>query len=436
MNPQVCCDNQATRLTYILFATSDLAAVELDFRLQNIVVKIHCIFTTMFYNLRMLLRTLQKQIQKSLKNKKSVLLIGPRQVGKSTLLKGLRPNVEFNLARQSTFLEFIKNPDYLEQNLAAILPKGGLVSVDEIQRVPSLLNTIQYLIDEKRPYQFIMTGSSARKLRRGRANLLPGRVHSYDLGPITSCELNYDANTDFMLSFGSLPAVITDTDTKEIKKLLRSYSVTYLSEEIKAEALTKNIEGFTRFLFKIAVESSHYLDLSKISKNVGVPRQTIQRYFEILEDTLLVHRLESFAKSEKRRLIQHPRFYFFDNGVLNALLGNFNCSDDRKGQLFENLFVTQLLTALRASEMDFRISNYRTDAGAEVDVILELEGKTYAIEIKTGGFSKADLGGLNSFEKFISKKIQKFVVLPDGNPRRIDDVQILPWQDFMKQLKI
>ena len=107
-----------------------------------------------------------------------------------------------------------------------------------------------------------------------------------------------------------------------------------------------------------------------------------------------------------------------------------------KLHLFENLFVTQLITALRASEMDFRISNYRTDAGAEADVILEIEGKTYAIEIKTGGFSKSDLGGLNSFEKFIGKKVQKFVVLPDGNPRIIDDVQILPWQSLMKLLKI
>ncbi len=384
----------------------------------------------------MIQRKIQQQIQQSLKNKKSILLLGPRQTGKSTLIQSMVPDKEFNLIRQTTFLEFVKNSDYLEQVLKSELPKGGMVFIDEVQRVSSVLNTIQYLIDKKMGYQFILTGSSARKLKKGHANLLPGRLHTYDLGPIVSSELSYQANTKSMMSFGSLPGVVTENQTSEIKKLLKSYTTTYLNEEIKAEALTKNLEGFTRFLFNIAVDSTKYLDLTKVSKMIGVPRQTTQRFFEILEDTLIVQRIEAFAKSEKRRLIQHPRFFLFDNGVLNALLNNFNCSADRKGQLFENLFVMQLSSSLRASGLDYRLSSYRTDSGAEVDVILEVEGKTYAIEIKSGAFKNSDLSGLKSFKKFFGKTVDSFVVLPDGNSRTVDDIQILPWQNFLKMLGI
>lgn len=381
-------------------------------------------------------RRLSDQILKSLKAKKSVLLLGPRQTGKSTLIQSLRLDVEFNLARQQTFLEFARDPGFLESRLKALLPKGGLVFIDEVQRVPSILNTIQYLIDQKNGFQFVLTGSSARKLRRGHANLLPGRLHVYQLGPIVASELEYLADTNKLMQYGSLPAVITETDIKNTKKLLKDYSLTYLNEEVRAEALTKNIEGFTRFLFALSADSSKFLDLSKISSTAAVPRQTTQRFFEVLEDTLIVRRLNAFAKSEKRRLIQHPKFFIFDTGVLNALLGNFNVSVDRKGTLFENLIFNQLATSLSYSDCDYRLSSYRTDAGAEVDIILELDGRTCAIEIKSGHFSKSDLGGLKSFEQFYGKKTEKFVLTDEQPHRVVDDIECLPWQEFFKKIKI
>ncbi|MFN8944024.1 MAG: ATP-binding protein [Pseudobdellovibrionaceae bacterium] len=384
----------------------------------------------------MILRKIQKQIEQSLGNKKSVLLLGPRQTGKSTLIQQIGVDHEFNLSNQSVFLEFARDPLYLEQSLKAILPKCGLVFIDEVQRVSSVLNTIQYLIDKKKGYQFILTGSSARKLKKGKANLLPGRLHAYDLGPVVSSELGYQANTNSLLAFGALPGVITEMQSREIKKLLRSYTTTYLNEEIKVEALTKNLEGFTRFLFNIAVDSTKYMDLTKVSKMIAVPRQTTQRFFEILEDTLLVQRLEVFAKSEKRRLIQHPRFFIFDNGVLNSLLNNFNVSADRIGQLFENLFITQLMTSLKSADLEFRLSSYRTDAGAEVDVVLEVNNKIYAIEIKSGQFAKSSLGGLRSFKKFVGQQVECIVVVPDGQQKVIEDIQVMPWQSFLKSLKI
>jgi predicted AAA+ superfamily ATPase len=212
--------------------------------------------------------------------------------------------------------------------------------------------------------------------------------------------------------------------------------VIYLNEEIKAEALTKNLEGFTRFLFTLAAESSHFLDLSKVSKNASVPRQTVQRFFQILEDTLIIKRVEAFAKSEKRRLIQHPKFFFFDNGVLNSLLSNYTCSLDRRGVLFENFFFNQLSTSLSYSDLDYRLSTYRTDAGAEVDFVLELEGQVIAIEVKTGHFGKSDLGGFNSLERFLKKPLKKVVITDKFNSRKIEDIEVMPWQSFLESLRI
>jgi predicted AAA+ superfamily ATPase len=330
----------------------------------------------------------------------------------------------------------MRDPGFLEANLNAMLPKGGVVFIDEVQRAPNLLNTIQYLIDQRRGTKFALTGSSARKLRRGQANLLPGRIHSYELGPLVASEWGYQADTQKLLSLGALPGVATEQDPRDAKKTLKSYAQIYLSEEIKAEALTKNLEGFSRFLFRIAQDSTKFLDLAKISNAVAVPRQTSQRFFEILEDTLVVRRLDAFAKSEKRRLVQHPRFFLFDNGVLNAMLGNFQLSDDRKGFLFENLFFNQLATSLAASDFEFRLSSYRTSGGAEIDIILEMEGDVFAIEVKSGRFSKSALTGFASFEDYLGKRVKKFVVTIEPEHRIIDDIEVLGWQAFLKNLKI
>lgn len=381
-------------------------------------------------------RNLLANLQRSLKGGKSVLLLGPRQTGKSTLSKLLQPDLEFNLSNESVFLEFVRDPGFLESQIRLKLNYKGLVFIDEVQRHPKLMNTIQDLIDNNRNLRFLLTGSSARKLRRGHANLLPGRLHTYSLNPIVSSELEYQMDTNKVLSFGTLPGIISDPDLRNAKKTLKSYAMTYLQEEIKSEALTKNLDGFTRFLFSLAADSSKFLDLSKISKNIGVPRQTVQRFFEILEDTLIVSRCQAFAKSEKRRLTQHPRFFIFDNGVLNSLLGNFTLSADRRGFLFENLFFNQLKTSLEASELDYRISSYRTDGGAEVDFVLEIDNKIYALEVKTGAFGKNDLAGFKSLKDFTGAKIKPYIIVSEGHHRLIEDIEIIPWQDFLRKLKI
>ena len=379
----------------------------------------------------MIERTITKAIRNS---KKSILLLGPRQVGKSTLIKDLNPDLKINLSLQSEFIEFASDPDRIIKILSG--NKYKTVFIDEIQRLPSLLNTIQYILDDyEKPPKFYLTGSSARKLRKGKANLLPGRVHSYYLCPITVKELNYKIDTDEVLSTGFLPGILTEKDKKERYKTLKSYASIYLKEEIQAEALTRNIEGFSRFLFIIAAESGKFLDISKISREAKVPWKTTLRYFEILEDTLVIKRCESFSKSDRRRLVQCPRFFFFDLGVLNALLSNFNVSQDRVGALFEHLIFNQIVHGAVTVDKNFRISSYRTEHGAEVDFIVELEGKVYAIEVKASkNIGVSDLRGFQSFKEFFKKSHKSYVAYLGNYAKKINDITILPWTQLIKEL--
>jgi len=368
------------------------------------------------------------------KGKKSLLLIGPRQTGKSTLICGMNPEVIINLADEQTFLDFSKNPSELKQRLQAKKPAS--VFIDEVQRLPSLLNSLQVILDQpENSCRFFLTGSSARKLRRGQANLLPGRIHTYRLGPLISSELAYEMNTQQALETGTLPQIYTGESIEEKQKTLRSYSGTYLKEEVQAEALTRNLEGFSRFLFVAAACSGQILDLSKLSSEAGIPRQSAVRFFEILEDTLLLESCPPFAKSSRKRLVQHPKYYFFDTGVLNALLGNFHASLDRKGMLFEHLFFNQVRAGAFAADEDIRLSSYRTEHGAEVDLIVERKKDLWAIELKASrDVGKNDLKGFRSFREFYGKKYEAIVAYMGDAEKVIEGIMVLPWQKALERM--
>ncbi|MBI5510426.1 MAG: ATP-binding protein [Deltaproteobacteria bacterium] len=367
------------------------------------------------------------------RSKKSVLLLGPRQTGKSTLMRAMRPDLEINLAREATFFELAQNPRALEEQLAASRPKT--VFLDEVQRLPRVLNTVQAILDEPSPPRFLLTGSSARKLRRGRANLLPGRVHTYGLGPLSTAECDFAMDTTQALSTGTLPGIYSEPDERERKKTLRSYAATYLKEEIQAEALTRNIEGFARFLRVAAACAGSYLDLSKLASEAMVPRQTAVRFFEILEETLVVQRCDPFANSERRRLVQHPRYYFLDNGVLNALLGSFTPAADRIGILFEHLLHSQISALVIGRDAEVRVSSYRTEHGAEVDFILEGHGILWAVECKASrNVGPSDCRGLARFSEFYGKRHRSVVAYLGDAKRRISHVDVLPWQELMREL--
>lgn len=367
-------------------------------------------------------------------SKKSVLLLGPRQTGKSTLIEGLNPEVTINLAHEPTFLTYSRNPSALDEIFEYKRPKS--VFLDEIQRIPSLLNTVQVIMDKlKGQTQFFLTGSSARKLKRGNANLLPGRVHVYCLGPLCFSEIGPRMELRRALSTGTLPAIYSDESKDDRRKTLLSYGATYLREEIQAEALTRNLEGFSRFLSVCATTSTQYMDLSRLSSEAQVPRESARRYFEILEDTLVVNRCPAFSKSNRRRLIQHPRFFFFDTGVLNALLENFEVSQDRIGVLFENFLYTQMIHSAMAKDVQIRISSYRTEHGAEIDFIVEREGTTWAIEAKSGPRVR-DLNrrGFKSFQDYYGKPHHRIVAYTGNIARVADKIGILPWQKVLAEL--
>lgn len=376
-------------------------------------------------------RLIFKQLEK--KNK-SFLILGPRQVGKSTLINQLSPDLKINLANESEYFTFQTELSELERRIEATNPKT--VFIDEIQRIPRLTNTIQTLIDDNPKLKFFLTGASARKLRKGKANILPGRIITYYMSPLTMAELGSDWNENDALLFGSMPGVINFDNEQDKKELLRSYTSTYLKEEIMAEALVRQVDGFVRFLNAAAYEAGRYLDYSKLAKKAKVARQSVVRHFEILEDTLIAHKVENDPDldEEKVDLVKHPRFYFFDLGILNALRSNFSLNEERIGFLFEHMVYNQIVNSANGKHLDYKIHNFRTRGGLEVDFILNLEGHKFAIECKTA--KSIYSGDLSSLEKIKSyyPKAARILIYRGQKELKDDGIWILPFKKAMAVL--
>lgn len=369
-----------------------------------------------------------------LKTTKSVLLLGPRQVGKSTLISSLKPDLSINLADEVEFLRHSSNPGELRALIEA--HKARTIFLDEVQRLPKILNTVQALVDADKKMKFYLTGSSARKLKRGGANLLPGRVLNYKIGPLVSAELSYKMNTAKTLSLGCLPEVYLGQTEKPGKDILRSYVANYLREEIQAEALTRNLDSFARFLQESILSTGQFIDYSKLSKKAKISRHSCPRYFEILEDTLVGQRLLPFAPlADSLDLIKHPKFYFFDNGVFNGLLGNFVASLDRIGVLSEQLVLNQLTHSAWAQNKDLEVSTLRTRSGEEVDFILKLENQIFGIEVKhSPDISTADLQGLQFFNRSFPKNDGLYVFHMGTKEQKFGKIWSLPWQQGLREL--
>ncbi len=384
-------------------------------------------------------RNLDTMVKRFLKDaieshSRSILLLGPRQTGKSTLLKQLTPNLEINLADERVFLDYSSDPDRLRAKLESTF-QGGSVFIDEVQRLPSLMNTVQVFIDQdKDKYRFLLSGSSARKLRRGHANLLPGRVISYFIGGLHLLEFGTDLPMKDLLAYGCLPGIMTEPLPRIKRSLLSSYAATYLKEEIQAEALTKNIEAFSRFLFVAAAANGSFLDYQKLASVAGITQKTTSRFFDVLEDTLIVRRLYAYSESEIRRLVRHPKFYFFDNGVLNGLLNNFTPSLDRIGMLFETLVFNQVADLLSSLGVVARFSTFRTEKGAEIDFLLETESQAYAIEVKAS--RNVGLSDLRTLKAFYSEhpQFQPIVIFMGEDALRKNGVSIYPLEKALRKI--
>jgi predicted AAA+ superfamily ATPase len=287
---------------------------------------------------------------------------------------------------------------------------------------------VQYVLDQPHAPKFYLTGSSARKLKRGKANLLPGRIFTYELGPLSYSELGEKFNLGKALKKGLLPGIYLEEDPETWTKLLRSYVFTYLKEEIQAEALTRNLEGFSRFFDIVCSRSGDFIDFAKFASIASIDRMSARRYFDVLVDTLVLRSIGPFTKSHRARLVQHPRFYLFDVGVLNAALRNFEASSDRIGNLFEHLVLQVLISELQSRDEEFRLSVYRTEAGAEVDFVLERKREVVAIEIKaTKKVGMNDLRGLKSFSRFYGKRHTAVVVYMGDHAEHREGIEILPF---------
>lgn len=369
------------------------------------------------------------------KTRKSVLLLGPRQVGKSTLVSGLKPDLTINFADETEFLLHSSQPEELKKLIQ--LESAKSIFIDEVQRLPRVLNTVQAMIDKDKSLKFYLTGSSARKLKRGGANLLPGRVLNFRLGPLVAAEMQYEFETKRLLSLGSLPEAYLGDNRNESEELLKTYAANYLQEEIKAEALTRNLESFARFLHEAVLANAQFMDMTKMAKRAKISRHAIPRYFEILEDTLIGSRLYPFeALKESEDLIRHPKFYLFDGGVYNGMLRNFTPSEDRIGVLSEQLVFSQLRHSAWARGSEATLWTFRTRTGIEVDFVLELEGaRPVAIEVKANDdVSSEDCEGLLHFHKVFPKHGGLFIFHMGAGERKMGPVWSLPWQKALREL--
>ena len=369
---------------------------------------------------------------------RSCLLLGPRQTGKSTLVRQTLPRRSFavDLLQHDTFLRYSKEPSLYRLEVEAQIRRGVRVFfVDEIQRIPALLDEIHGLI-EAHKVRFILTGSSARKLRRGGANLLAGRASTRRLYPLTVDEQGDSFDLERTLRLGSLPAVVTGSE-RDARDLLEGYAETYLREEIQAEALVRNLGGFGRFLDVAASENGGIVNFSAVGRDAALATRTVQEYYQILEDTLIGFRLEPWRSSPRARLVGHPRFYFFDTGVTNALVDRLTGTLDRawRGRLFEQWVVLECVRKIEYQRSEARLFYWRTNNGAEVDLLVEVHGRLrLAVEIKAKRqVSGADLSGLRSFAH-AHPDVRRVVVAEVPEAYRLGTVDILPYRAFLERL--
>jgi len=371
----------------------------------------------------------------------SFFLFGPRQVGKSTLLHSENPHFTIDLLDPELQLSYNKNPNLLRHQLDDLAPgEHQKILIDEIQRVPKLLDIVHALMERRPEFQFILCGSSARKLRHGASNLLGGRALYRTMHPLTFNELSADFNLSWVLAYGSLPKIYSTLKKKKIietQDLLRAYAIIYLREEIKAEALVRNLQGFQNFLDIAVAQYGEQINFSSVSRDCQVALSTVKEYYSILEDTLIGFFLYPYLKSQRKRMSHQPKFYFFDNGVTRALLGSLldppNATE--RGRLFEQWILQEIIRLNEYQQKDWKLSFWRTSHGAEVDILISRGTKLlFAIECKyTKQPSTSHLSGLRSFrEKHID--ITCYIVAPVNHPSRLSFARILPPHRLLHEL--
>jgi predicted AAA+ superfamily ATPase len=369
--------------------------------------------------------------------RRSVLLLGPRQVGKSTLLAALGPDLTLNLADPATFRRFAAHPELLADELGG-QPEARTVLIDEVQRIPELLQAVQVELDRSpRRARFLLSGSSARKLRRGQANLLAGRIHVHYLSPLFAAEIGRDFELERALAHGTLPGIYAQEDAELRSADLRAYADVYLREEVQAEALVRDIGGYARLLDLVASASGKLLNVRGLSMEVGLGYETVRRYVQILEDTLLVFPVLAWSGSDTKTLVAHPKLYLFDVGVRNALLHRplGRCLRDERGLLLEHYLAQELHGRTRSLWPELRLRHFRSRGGAEVDFVLEIGRETWGVEVKASWqVSRRDLSGLTALADRCKTLKRRVIVYLGPRPMKVEGVEVLPLERFLAEL--
>lgn len=365
--------------------------------------------------------------------KETFFLWGARQTGKSTLLRHSYPDAMWiDLLKAEEFRRYLEHPEWLRQEIQRYNSPANFIVIDEVQKIPALLDEAHWL-HENRGIQFALCGSSARKVKRGQANLLGGRAIRYELLGLTSLELDAGWDLTRMLNHGYLPRIyLSETP----RRLLNAYVADYLKEEVAAEGLVRNLPVYSNFLNVAALSDSESVNFSTIARDCGVSSQTIKQYFQILEDTLLGNWLPAYRKRPKRRVAVSPKFYFSDIGVVNFLAkrGTLQPGSELYGKALENWCFHELRGFNIYNERFAELSYWRLAGGTEVDFVIN--DMTVAIEVKASTkISGRQLKGLRAIKEDHPYIQRRIVVCLEEKPRLTNDkIEIMPAKVFVRVL--
>jgi uncharacterized protein len=362
----------------------------------------------------------------------SFFLFGPRGSGKSTWIASSFPHaLQLDLLEAGLFGELLTHPERLEAIVEAT--DATVVVLDEVQRLPHLLDVVHRLIEKNRSRRFALTGSSARKLRRGGANLLAGRARTLAMHPLTAAELGAAFDLAKSLKLGHMPIAYTADDPMAY---LRAYTGTYLLEEVRAEAMTRNLEAFARFLTAASFSQASVLSVATLARDTGIARKTVENYFELLGDLLLAIRVPVFVHRAKRAMTTHPKFYFFDAGVYRALRpkGPLDPVEEIDGPALETLVFQDLRATNENLGYGYQLSYWHTREHVEVDFVLYGERGLHAIEVKRSSrFREQDLDALRLFRGDYPPARCKLLY---GGERRysFDGIEVWPLAEALPRL--
>ncbi len=376
--------------------------------------------------------TMLKRLLK--KPKQSILLLGPRGTGKSTWIKHhFKDAIIYDLLSTSEALRLSRDPSMLYRELESESPERWIV-IDEVQKVPALLDEVHRLMENGRQ-RFVLSGSSARKLRRGGANLLAGRAIVTYMFPFVSAELSLRRPVSESITHGALPMAVLGQDPVSY---LTTYAETYLQEEIKAEALTRNIGNFSRFLEVAARQNGQVTNVANIARDAAVSRQTVQNYFSILVDTLIGYWIEPWKLKRRTKQIQHSKFYLFDPGVCRALSGRiaYPPIQEETGPLLETFLFNEIRSFLSYTKRPYRIHFWRNYDGVEVDFLCETSEGFVAAEFKASSrWEKRYSRGLHRMQSELGDSLIKCYGVYLGDRAALwDNVHVLPVGDFLHLL--